>query len=272
MDNFLVSNFLGDILCQIYWEWQRNKNKIVSISDDIFYNLTLNEKKDTVTFNSPICLRLAKIYFLNHEDLAVDFVKFYDKNQFKYYPNLKIYISGNGWLELTVTNQFLEEYLTYLSSYCFNNKYATKNKQPAEFKHIYIYGRFCSILKSAHEHNIITLNSLDLSENSWHILDIKNIKFNNLPYTIDSDLSLIKTLIYCIEITENKQKKINYLSMVEKMYQALMAWEKNCRIWGEVKEKNIDLSRARLGLSAIALRYYHNLCKSVFTDNFPTQL
>jgi len=232
----------------------------------------LNEKKDTVTFNSPICLRLAKIYSLHSNILAQDFVRFNDKNQFKYYPNLTIHISGNGWLELTVTNKFLEEYLTYLSSYYFNNEYAIKNKQSADFKHIYIYSRFCSILISAHEHNIITLNSLNLSENLWHILDIKNIKLNHLQNNIDCYLGLVKTLIYCIEITENIQKKVNYLSIVEKMYQALMAWEKNCRIWGEVKEKNIDLSRARLGLSAIALRYYHNLCKSVFIDDFPSEL
>ncbi|MGY6528585.1 MAG: hypothetical protein ACXITR_01520 [Cyanobacterium sp.] len=274
MDSVLVSDILGNTLFKIYSHGQLNQQEFINVSNDIFFDLILNQRqKTTITFNSSICFKLTKYYSCTPYSLATDFLEIYKNMNLKKYGNLMMNISGEGWLELTLDNFFLEEYLNNLLSFSFENNYINHSKIQADFKHIYIHSRFCSILRSAHEQRIITLDCLNFATNLWNILDFEEIKFSSLEFLITKDLGLIKSIIYCLELTKNnKSGKINYLKIVEKMFQALTAWEKNCRIWGAVKEENIDLAKARLGLSAIALRYYQNLCKSIFIEDLPTEL
>ncbi|MBE9223414.1 hypothetical protein IQ215_11970 [Cyanobacterium stanieri LEGE 03274] len=267
-----MSDYLGDFLGEMLFYWTKDKGGDITIYNDLCYSLSLNEKKKDITFSSPICVRISQSLNLNSNQLAKEIVDIYEQNKSIYSSNLIIINANNGWLELTLTKYFLSRYLVNLSQYCLNNDYLNIAKKHAYFKYIYIYCRICSLLRSAHEQRIIQLNNLDFCLNKWNVIDLENNIFTNLIYTNNRDLALIKNMIYCLEVTFKKSNKVNYFSVLDKMYQGLVHWEKNCRIWGQVKQENISLARARLGLGAIALRYYQNLCKSVFIEEFPTEL
>ncbi|AFZ47632.1 hypothetical protein Cyast_1672 [Cyanobacterium stanieri PCC 7202] len=186
----------------------------------------------------------------------------------KFYFTLNI--SGNGWLELTLTDEYLRDYLFLLSNYNFTHLVSKQNKISADFEYIYIHSRFCSILRSAHDQGIINLNDFDFHHN-WGIQGIDRNIFNYLITEKKDCLGIIKTIIYCLENGCHNQKK-QYLTMIKVMCQALYKWEKRCSIWGAIKDDNLPLAQGELALSAIALKYYQSLCKLVFTEDFPIEL
>lgn len=312
MNNTIVNLFLQSILNKISLKWQEKQFGHFDNRSEQFCQVKFkNNNHQKITFNTPLCLRLAQFYSLSPLDIAEDFKSIYEglilQNHLKKFLVLEnesdltllnfeikwsnftqdnnllcfsdellqefyfdINISNNGWLELTLTDEFLAEYLLFLSDYNFNNVVTEQKKINADFSYIYIYSRFCSILKSAHGQRIINLGNLNYNHH-WKIKTINKNIFNCLIVENVDYLDLIKVIISSLEESVYNQK-IKYFNVLKNVSQALYKWEKKCNIWGDIKDNNLCLAQAKLVLSAIALRYYQSLCKSVFIEDFPLEL
>ncbi len=294
----IINSSLANALQQSVIIYNDKFNSDSCISKENFlhkieYNFFLNSNKNEVIYKTPLCLQLAQIYKANSLEIAKKicaiFNSLIDDNYFysyinksnlpKYWSNEQTFlkdsiakVSGEVWLEFYLSKGTLSKYLDYL---CFTPFPALKNTQKKaiiDFNFIYVHGRFCSILRSAHEQGMIKLDNLDFVLNQWNIIEPEEIDYSLLIYDKYQDLPLIRCLIYCSEIILNNQQKVNYFSLLKKLNKELTTWEKNCRIWGEIKQRHLSFSQARLGLSAIALSYYQNLCHLVFNQCLPTQL
>ncbi len=144
------------------------------------------------------------------------------------------------------------------------------DKTQVNFIYIYTHTRCCSLLKSAHRQNIVTLNQLDLKVNQWAIKKPQTINYQTLLKSDNNEQELIRELMIIKEKTD--QKKINYNNTLKNLSKKILKLESSSRIWGETLEKNISLSQARLGLIALSLHYYQNIFQAQFNQELPQDI
>lgn len=233
--------------------------------------IVLTKNEDQIVYKSAFCLTLARFYQIKPRTFATDIAAIFEEvvNSDK---NITVLVSGEGWLEFTISNRSLAEYLYFLSVTKFPKLDNHEIKTEIDFNFIYTHGRFCSLLRSAQQQNLLDLDNNNFVLNQWQVMNLDKTIYEYLIFLKQEDLSLIKSLIYCAEMIFSDGVKVNYFNLLKILNQALMDWEKNCRIWGETKNSYLSLAQARLGLSAIALNYYQNLSYLVFRRILPSQL
>ncbi len=233
--------------------------------------IVLTKNEDQIVYKSAFCLTLARFYQIKPRTFATDIAAIFEEvvNSDK---NITVLVSGEGWLEFTISNRSLAEYLYFLSATKFPKLDNHEIKTEIDFNFIYTHGRFCSLLRSAQQQNLLDLDNNNFVLNQWQVMNLDKTIYEYLIFLKQEDLSLIKSLIYCAEMIFSDGVKVNYFNLLKILNQALMDWEKNCRIWGETKNSYLSLAQARLGLSAIALNYYQNLSYLVFRRILPSQL
>jgi hypothetical protein len=240
--------------------------------DEFKIEIQFNYSKEKITYQSFICLFLAKKYSLNSLDFAHQIAQIFGKNN----QNISINISGNGWLEFTVNNTILSNWLKKISFIKFSQLSPSKlHKQDLNnlnFNLYYIHARFCSILRSVHNQKIIKLSNLEFELNNWKILNIDEILAKNIFLSQTWEYKLIKELLFITELIYKNSIDIDYYKTLIKLSNLMFKLEKYCQIWGTIKEQNLPLCQARLNLIAIALYYYQNLFYYQFQTKLPTEL
>ncbi|NCO76452.1 MAG: hypothetical protein GW795_11305 [Cyanobacteria bacterium] len=235
------------------------------------FSIELSKNGDNIIYKTSLCLPLAKIYKKSPLFLAQNLVNIF--NQSSYQQDILIQISRNGWLEFIIGDRLVNEWLNKVNKINLlelNKDNIKTNKSQINFNNYYTHSRCCSILKSAHQQNIINLNSVDFILNKWYIEKPVNIKYEIINLSGSYEQKLIKELIIITDKIVNN--KLNYQNSLNKLSKAILDVECYCQIWGETLHNHLAISQSRLGLIAIALNYYQNLFYQEFKENLPTEI
>lgn len=210
----------------------------------------LNKKyEDKFIYKSPFCLQIAKFNRQNPQDIAQEFV-----NLWVDFLDLQVSISSNNWLEFTIGDRFVEIWLQKLSTIKLSNFNQHLNENKLDFKLYYTHARCCSLLHSAHRDNLIQLKNIDFSQRVW-LWDKPDLIPYNFCLNFKHEKNLIRQLMIIVDAIYD-DKKSNWLKLASDFSDVILDFERNCRIWGEVKAQNLALSHARLGLIALAQFYF----------------
>lgn len=237
-------------------------------------SLFLTNNTYSLTYKTPLLQQLG-LNFRQDNRLFLERIRqLFDDNYSQWY--LKITISKDGWLEIKVCDRILNKWLNDISKIgqieiLKNNDNRGKNKEKKiDFIYYYTHARCCSILKSAHEQNLIELNNLEFKFNKWQLEKPELIDYQHLDLYDSYEGELIRELVIIIDKIE--RNKINYLTTLDSLTKRILNVEKHCRIWGKVLKKNKNISIARLGLITIALKYYQILIQAQFEQPLPPEL
>lgn len=266
--------YLPDIIKNKLTNIIDNEADIVINYDDlsnINFSIDLSNNQDAIIYKSSLCLQLAKSYQESSLFLAQKIANIFNQSDTK--QDILVKVSGNGWLEFIIGDRLLNLWLNNVNKTNFLelNKHSIKtDKSQVNFNNYYINSRCCSILKSAHLQNIITLNNVDFNLNQWYIEKPIIIEYDIVNLSGSYEEKLIKELVIITEkIVKNK---LNCQTSLNSLGKIILDVECYCRIWGEIRVKNLEISLARLGLIAIALHYYQNLFYAQFNQNLPVTI
>lgn len=163
-----------------------------------------------------------------------------------------------GWLNLRLSNQGLAIWLEYLSqkpshnppesSLCPQNP---QNLFPVQYAH----ARCCSLLRSAHQQNLIQLKNLECNTHPWQFLEPNPIPWLNddretLRLVHQSEKLLLEQILDLSDALFS-HSPMNYLKLAFGLSQAFDKFYANCRIWGDVNTQTPQLAQTRLGLVAL---------------------
>ncbi|MGI0479858.1 hypothetical protein ACN4EE_03625 [Geminocystis sp. CENA526] len=256
-NNYIISNLIKQEILKIY-----------NLSN-LNFAIELSKNEQEFVYKTPVCLQLAKIAQKSPLFIAENIVNRLTSSNFIEY--FLVRISGNGWLEFVLLDRTLNHWLNQFYPLNLLILYSTKEeKSQVSFKHIYPHTRCCSILKSAHRDNIISLDNLDLKVNQWRIKTPSLIDYQQLFNGHSYERKLIKELIIISE--KINKNKINYHHALNNLSQRILEFESFTRIWGETLQQNISLSQARLGLIALSLHYYQNIFQAEFNQELPQEI
>jgi arginyl-tRNA synthetase len=266
------------IFCQsLKQEIKKKLGKIIDLSN-ILIKLEIHKKEDEIIYKSPLCLQLTKIIKFPPLIIAQKIVNLWNDHE------ITIKISGQGWLEFTVSNLYLSQWLQQLTTNslnCYNHKFviyrdpfvipSDSEESPKNlnlqtnnnryFKLIYAQARCCSLLRSADRDQLIELANLDFQDfNSYwkapQPLIFSEEFFDNIWHKkLVRELAIINDII--IDNFHQKWENIA-LSLAEK----ILDFERYCRIWGEVKQFNLNLSQTRLALLGLSQSYLQAIMKA----------
>jgi arginyl-tRNA synthetase len=236
---------------------KKQLNSIYDLSN-INFSIDLSKNQNDIIYKSSLCLQLAKVEQKSSLYLAQKIAGIFNHGDLK--QDILVKISGNGWLEFLISDRLLNQWLNEVNKIKFsplNISIIKQDKNQKEFLTYYSHARCCSILKSGHQQNIITLNNLDFKLNQWHIEKPNFINYKMINLSGSYEQKLIKELIIITEKIANN--KLNYQTSLNNLSKAILDVECYCRIWGETLTKNLLISQGRLGLIAVSLNFYQNL-------------
>ncbi|AFY90791.1 DALR anticodon-binding domain-containing protein [Chroococcidiopsis thermalis] len=144
----------------------------------------------------------------------------------------------------------------------------------------YAHARCCSLLKMAHEEKIIIIKSKnsDIKSSCLQVISPQPIPWLSeakicLHHPSELNLLLesigVLDALYCPDPT---RKSLNWLKVALNLSQAFQTFYSQCRIWGEVKNQNLNLAQGRLGLIAIAQSVFRILLVEVLNSCAPLEL
>ncbi len=233
--------------------------------------IELNKDPRNIIYQTPYCLIHSQKSKINSLLLAKEIsTKF---NQINPNRDLLARISGQGWLEFIVSDRLISQYLNDLAKHSIiiaEKNIQIKKDRPLQFIDYYLHARCCSVLTSAHQQQIITINKLDFFINKWQIIRPEN----NFYQLFDTDNYAEKEIIKQIFlITEKINSHQIYLDKILTVLQELFfKLESQSPIWGETLKTNRELSQARLGLIALILHYYQNISYIQHQQILPIQI
>lgn len=245
-------------------------NSIYNLSN-IQFSIDLINKNDPITYKTCLCLSLAKIKGKSPLYLAQNIANIFNQSYSK--KDIFVKVSGDTWLEFIIGDRLINQWLNKVNKINFlelSKNIIKTDKSQINFNHYYTHCRCCSILKSAHQQNIINLNSLNFILNQWYIENPVKINYEIINLSRSYEQKLIKELIITTDKVVNN--KLNYQNSLNKLSKAILDVECYCQIWGKTLHKNLAISQSRLGLIAIGLHYYQNLFYQEFREDLPTEI
>ncbi|MDV2995909.1 MAG: hypothetical protein N4J56_005563 [Chroococcidiopsis sp. SAG 2025] len=218
--------------------------------------------------------------------------------------NLIFQVVSPGWIDLELTQPSLAAWLQHwigtlpslgsrerFGAGSRGDKGAKNNRQPLTvnrqlpitnslFPIQYAHARCCSLLKMAHGENIITIKSKnsDIKSSCLQVISPQPI-----PWLSEAKICLyhpseLNLLIESIAVLDElycpapTRKSLNWLKVALNLSQAFQTFYSQCRIWGEVKNQNLNLAQGRLGLVAIAQSLFRILLVEVLNSCAPLEL
>lgn len=230
-----------------------------SLNDDFSLNSIVVEiasKKFTshISYKSPLCLQIAKFEEKKPAIIAEELIDLSNKLKIWAELDLQVNISDYGWLEFTIGDRLLINWLQQLPNITFPLYHDLSTKNQLDFELYYTHARCCSILRLAHRDKLIELKTLDFNESGWlwHQPEL-------IPYDCGClKLEFEKKLIHHLSIIVDgiyEQKEPNWLKTAYDFSKVILDFEGNCRIFGDLKRDYLKLSQVRLGLIALAQFY-----------------
>jgi Arginyl tRNA synthetase N terminal domain len=162
-----------------------------------------------------------------------------------------------GWLDFEVSDHTLVLWLQLLGQKIFSQPNLSKisGKDDNLFLIEYTYARCCSLLRLGETEGLITLK-LETSGDlrlPWKVPD--PIPWLNNTYqlrlTHQSALALINQVVITVDRSVNNPS-VTWNKLGTQLSESILDFERNCRIFGDLAQTNLQLSQARLGLIAIS--------------------
>lgn len=225
------------------------------------FNLEISERnfEENIVYKTPLCLKTSKVNQKNPSLIAEEFVNLWLKFNSQKKLNISPKVSTNGWLEFVISEDLLINWLQNLPNQTLSFEHVESNSQKPsssiEFKIIYTHARCCSLLKSAHQDKLIQLKTFNFHWSNWLWLKPEFLPYYNDFVKLKYEKKLIKELVKITDKIYEENKKNNWLKIASTFSDVILEFERYCRIWGEVKQKNLQLSQARLSLIALSQRY-----------------
>jgi arginyl-tRNA synthetase len=190
--------------------------------------------------------------------------------------DVNVQVTSPGWIDFQLNDKSLGIWLQTLTQRsaqlseklsAFPKNYSEAEVFPVQCAH----GRCCSLLRLAQRQELIHLND----DSTWQI-----IAPNPLPWLdANGQLRLVhpaeRRLIYQIARTVDElicPTCPDCVKVAKALSEAMLEFDRHCRIWGEVKIETPQLAQARLGLVAIARSLMRSLLQNRMGASAPEEL
>ena len=197
-----------------------------------------------LTYRSFLPLQLNK-----NENEIIDYLQKINKPQL----HLEFMVNNNssGYLDLILSDYSFNLWLNNLPEKIIELEISALNEEPNFILH-YTHARCQSLLRLGIEEKIIK-KEFYFTQRDW--LQLNSIWEKKLFWQL-------------LEITDNH---IDHNSLL-KLAQAIINFERNCRIWGDVKKNNLQITINRLALVAFASYILNFIAKNLFAQELLSEL
>lgn len=193
--------------------------------------------------------------------------------------DFQVELVSPGWIILRLSNRGLATWLQHLSQISSHtppksalSPQYSQNLFPVQYAH----ARCCSLLRSAHQQNLIQLKNLDCNTHPWQLLEPNPIPWLNdaqdgLRLVHPTEKFLLEQILDLSDVLSS-HSQLSYVKLALGLTQAFEKFYSNCRIWGEVKTETPDLAQARLGLVALTQALLRSLLCNQLASFAPLEL
>jgi arginyl-tRNA synthetase len=191
----------------------------------------------------------------------------------------QVEVVSPGWINLRLSHRGLATWLEHLHQIPSQSHFKgaltpqySQNLFPVQYAH----ARCCSLLRSAHQQNLIQLKNCDAKTHPWQIIEPNSIPWLNedqetLRLLHPAEKFLLEQLLDIPDaLLGNIQ--VDCVKLALSLSQAFEHFERSCRIWGEVKTQTPNLAQARLGLVALTQALLQSLLEDHLASFAPHQL
>lgn len=246
-------------------------NQIKRIPLKLFLvNISQQNFTQSIKYKSPLCLQIAKNLDKSPDTVAENVLDLWTNFNHICPSDIQIIISGNGWLEFTINDCFLSNWLQELPNFNLPPQSFYLSPNQLNFSLYYAHLRCCSLLRLAQEEKLIQLKSTNFSQGIWQWHQPKLIPYNCGCLKLKSEKKLIIQLMSIVD-TISSQKEANWLKIGDDFSKIILDFEGYCRIFGDLKTKNLELAQARLGLVALSQLYLHWILTQKLQAIAPTE-
>lgn len=239
-------------------------------------NLSWNLKNNQITYIWAIALQLSAVQKLPAMHIATIMMHLIDTTAISHaIPPTKLsienavsstsivtHVAPPGLIYLELTDLTVGSWLQYFT---INppriEKYCSQKGSGASlsFTLQYTHARCCSVLQLAAQEGLITLRSqVESAENIFPVISEQTpISFLDSQQRLlcchSTEQALIKQLLVLFDnlYYPSTESKAQWEKITLNLCQSWQNFYTHCRIWGEVKQNNLLLARARLGLTSL---------------------
>jgi arginyl-tRNA synthetase len=279
-DSIAIKNFLQQQLWYAIQSYQQQHNGYVLsqslvtlIPEKIILSRSQKTKSNNIKYRCAICFPLASQWQLSPLELARELMQIFTSIQNSSQESsleFELELITSGWIDFSLKESgliiwldrliaFLETTATICRSYSTlpgrnllrlgeNNPLFNHNSL---FSLQYVHARCCSLLRLGERESLIKLKSPNFSVDSWNVSDSRCFSWlnsqGNFLLNHQSDRTLLIELVNLVDVFASAES-FNGLKLAENLSQAIIDFEANCRIFGEISPQ---LAQARLGLIAL---------------------
>lgn len=220
-------------------------------------------KIDSITYRCAIAFQLSRHASVFPKTLALEFFNSIQPQptpqQDTLYLNFTLKLLDSGSLEFSLCDRSLLLWLHAWQhlSYPYQKSSLMLRDPDKLWPMEYTYSRCCSLLRLGEQEKLIKIKKSNFNSHKplWSIFIL--IPWDNLEFN-ERERSLIVEILTTVDRLVN-ESPVNEIKLGLRLSEAFLTFERSCRIFGELSQKNPQLSQARLGLVAITQYLLHGL-------------
>jgi arginyl-tRNA synthetase len=252
LDSLSIGRLLRQKLLALAYLEQTSQTKSVSEKITLYY------LKSQIGYRSAIALQLAKGQTCSPHAIAEQLVKrlITREESDRTLLDFTVRVWESSWIDFYLSDRALAFWLQRLPQiFCPTLEKPVKEAIVLHlFSSQYIHARCCSLLRLGHREGLIELHELDFSKPVWQWKQPHPIPFlasDKFQLVRPTEQNLIRQILAVTDALDDRATE-NWIKLATNLSEAVLEFERRCRIWGEVKQETPELSQARLGLIAIA--------------------
>ncbi|BAU66933.1 hypothetical protein STA3757_43390 [Stanieria sp. NIES-3757] len=278
-DSIAIKNFLQQQLWYAIESYQQEHNfyvlsqsLVTLIPEKIILSRSQTIKSDQIKYRCAICFPLASQWQLSPLVLAKELIHIFSSIQNSSQETsleFELELMASGWIDFSLKQSglinWLDQLITFLKTTATVTRYTALQGQNLlrlhENNHLcnhnnlfslqYVHARCCSLLRLGEREGLIKLKASNFAVGSWNLLTPCSFSWLNSQGDFllndESDRALILELVNLVDVFASAES-FNGLKLAENLSQAIIDFEVNCRIFGEISPQ---LAQARLGLVAL---------------------
>jgi arginyl-tRNA synthetase len=230
-------------------------------------------KLSGLIYRSAIAFPLSAYSSLSPEIVAAKLIKLLPSSSSKFIDSIElkfaIRVISPGWIDFYLSSQATALWLEKLvleadvSSLSSNTgSFARPASQPDLFFLQYVYARCISLLRLAQREGSITLIDENFDHLTWSISSPNKISWlddnSSLWLTHPAELYLLGQLLMTNDKLASGESE-NWVDLAYSLSEAMLSFDADCLIFGEVKQQTPEKAIARLGLVALVQYYLQKL-------------
>lgn len=245
-----------------------HKNNLVSEPTSI--PLTRAKNTIEIIYLSPIALKLASSQNDSKGNQLAGYLSTLLNSECL---NFNLEVIAPGWLKFHITPMGLATWLQNLISTSLVSPLPpsmSASISSSLFPIQYTHARCCSLLQTGHREGLIILQ-----QNTHQIITPAPLPWLNssqeLRFQEYSENALISRLVDTLDSLATGTPQ-NPLKIATSLCEAFSSFHSSCRLWGEIKTQNPELSQARLGLIRATQNTLQFILQDFLGTEAPTEL